>query len=432
MNELAICSGVGMLSEGLRAGLGYLGIKTRTVCHIEREAHAASVLVSRMQDGSLDAAPIWSDLCTFDAAAWCGVVDIVVAGFPCQDISLAGRRAGLDGARSGLFFDILKIADDCGAQYLFLENVAGIASATATSLDQAVAAEITGERYRPAGDAVGESDEAVLERAAARVVGELADRGWDAEWLTLSAAEVGASHWRERWFCWAWRSVDYAGCVQRCEGHEQGQSTSAEAGKIQANDGIANRSGNVGTTDKQRTHRSSAPRQQTGGSQLTKSGGFVADTQCQRDERRRDTGIMACASCENQGCDGCEQRPAPDGGNGAMGAMADTGSAGQQRRELGRACIGHGGQKTHGSTSQFCGLFAPGPSDPRWRDIIAAKPWIAPAIDKTTEPVLCGMADGLDFNNRSQRLKCVGNGVVALCAATAVVQLFRRSGLMNK
>jgi len=136
INTLEICAGVGMLGEGLRAGLARMGIDTRVGCYLEREAYPAAVLAARMQDGSLDAAPVWSDILTFDAAAWAGAVDCVVAGFPCQDLSLAGRRAGLDGKRSGLFFDILDIAHACGARYLFLENVAGIASATASVVDE--------------------------------------------------------------------------------------------------------------------------------------------------------------------------------------------------------------------------------------------------------------------------------------------------------
>ena len=146
-----------MLGEGLRAGLQYMGVETRTVCHIEREAYAAAVLAARMEEGSMDPAPVWSDLLTFDAAAWRGAVDCIVAGFPCQDLSLAGKRAGLDGKRSGLFFDILDIADACGARYLFLENVAGIASATASVVDEA--------------------EDALEERAAAPVMGGLAYRG---------------------------------------------------------------------------------------------------------------------------------------------------------------------------------------------------------------------------------------------------------------
>lgn len=190
-HTIEICAGVGMLGEGLRAGFAHMGIPLRTVAYLERETYPAACLAARIEEGSLDPAPVWSDLLTFNAGAWRCAVDGIVAGFPCQDLSLAGRRAGLDGKRSGLFFNILDIADACGAWFLFLENVAGIASATASVVDEAE----------------GELEE----RAAARVVGELAERGWHAEWLTLSASEVGASHGRERWFCFAWRVADTTG-----------------------------------------------------------------------------------------------------------------------------------------------------------------------------------------------------------------------------
>lgn len=211
-----------MLGEGLRAGLRYMGIETRACCFVEREAYPASVLAARMEEGSLDPAPVWPDLLTFDAGRWAGAVDGIVAGFPCQDLSLAGRRAGLDGKRSGLFFNILDIADACGAWFLFLENVSGIASATASVVDEA--------------------EGALEERAASRVLGELAERGWNAEWLTLSASDVGASHRRERWFCFAWRPMADAECTERRpvsstgigsqQGHDSGRpETHRGAGK---------------------------------------------------------------------------------------------------------------------------------------------------------------------------------------------------------
>lgn len=208
LHTIELCAGVGMLGEGLRAGLGHLGVETRAVCYVEREAHAASILAARIEEGSLDPAPVWSDMLTFDAGAWRGAVDCVAAGFPCQDLSLAGRRAGLDGERSGLFFRVLDIADDCGAWLLVLENVSGIASATAAVVDEASASDYA---PKPSGDGfsdVGIEDGRLLERAAARVMGELADRGWDAECITLSASDVGANHGRARWFCIAWRMVD--------------------------------------------------------------------------------------------------------------------------------------------------------------------------------------------------------------------------------
>lgn len=146
-----------MLGEGVSAGFEYLGVNARTVCYVEREAPAAAQLVALMEAGALAPAAIWSDMLTFDGRSWRSRVDGIVAGFPCQDLSIAGRRAGLDGKRSGLFFRVLDIADDSGAWLLVLENVSGIASATASVVDEA------------------EGD--LEERAAARVLGELADRG---------------------------------------------------------------------------------------------------------------------------------------------------------------------------------------------------------------------------------------------------------------
>ena len=174
-----------MLGEGVSAGFEHMGISSRTVCYVEREAPAAAQLVTLMEAGALASAPIWSDMLTFDGRRWRGAVDCVAAGFPCQDLSIAGRRAGLNGKRSGLFFRVVDIADDCGAWLLVLENVAGIASATASVVD--------------------EEEGELEERAVARVLGELADRGWNAEWVTLRASDVGANHGRARWFCIAWR-----------------------------------------------------------------------------------------------------------------------------------------------------------------------------------------------------------------------------------
>ncbi len=114
------------------------------------------------------------------------------------------------------------------------------------------------------------------------------------------------------------------------------------------------------------------------------------------------------------------------------GAVADASRPRQQRPELGTARSGNrGGQEAHGPTEQLRRpLFAPGPADAAWPDILARWPWLAPAIDKTAESVLHGMADGLasgmDFSNRAARLKCCGNGVVPLQAAAAVVVLVRR------
>lgn len=162
LHELALFAGVhggGILLRDL----------LRTVCYVEREAYAIEVLKARQEEGHIDAAPIWDDVSTFDPLPWRGVVDIVTGGFPCQDLSCAGKGEGLKGERSGLFFELIRIVRGVRPRFVFLENVPAI---TTRGLD--------------------------------RVLAELAESGFDAEWGCLSAAAVGAPHKRARWWCLAY------------------------------------------------------------------------------------------------------------------------------------------------------------------------------------------------------------------------------------
>lgn len=114
-----------MLDQGVRAGFEYLGYDLHTIAYAEWEGPAATQLLTLMEAGALDEAPVWcGDMRNLDAGQFRGVVDLVIAGFPCQDLSIAGRRAGLNGKRSGLFFNVVDIADACGARGIILENVA--------------------------------------------------------------------------------------------------------------------------------------------------------------------------------------------------------------------------------------------------------------------------------------------------------------------
>jgi DNA (cytosine-5)-methyltransferase 1 len=180
-------SGTGMLDRGIHAAFERLGFRPRTVLWCEFNPDAQRILQARMRDGLLDTAPIWPDVRTMDGGLLRGGGDAVVAGFPCQDLSLAGKRAGLgECTRSGLFFDVLRIASDSGAQLIFLENVGGIVSA-ATSVQE---------------DEPGDGDQ---ERAISVVIGALSDAGFDAAWVPLRASDSGAPHGRLRWFCLGWR-----------------------------------------------------------------------------------------------------------------------------------------------------------------------------------------------------------------------------------
>lgn len=115
MRVLSLFSGVGGLCS---LGLGAAGHDVVGMCEID--AKARSVLRRHHPD-----TPIWEDVTTLDGKSLYGRVDLVAGGSPCQDLSVAGRRAGLDGARSGLFWHQCRIADQSAARWVLWENVAG-------------------------------------------------------------------------------------------------------------------------------------------------------------------------------------------------------------------------------------------------------------------------------------------------------------------
>ena len=139
INVLSLCSGVGGLD--LAVGLACPG--ARVVCYVEGEAYGASVLTARMEEGSLDPAPIWSDLRSFDGRRWRGVVDLVTCGWPCQPASVAGARAGDSDAR-WLWDDVVRILDEVQPRWFFGENVAGLRTVPCGPALRAHAVEVGG------------------------------------------------------------------------------------------------------------------------------------------------------------------------------------------------------------------------------------------------------------------------------------------------
>jgi DNA (cytosine-5)-methyltransferase 1 len=157
IRELALFAGSG---GGI---LGGLLLGWRTVCAVECDHYAASVLVSRQNDGILEPFPIWDDVRTFDGSRWQGRVDIVSGGFPCQDISVAGKGAGITGERSGLWKEMARIVGEVRPRFVWVEN-----------------------------------SPALLVRGIGVVVGDLAEMGYDCRWGIVSAADAGAPHIRKR------------------------------------------------------------------------------------------------------------------------------------------------------------------------------------------------------------------------------------------
>ena len=122
INGISLFSGIGGIDLGLKLAMPTY----RTVCYVEREPYCVEVLKARIGDGCIDDAPIWDDVRTFNGRPWTGRVDIVAGGFPCQDLSCAGKRAGLECERSGLWFEMLRIVGEVRPRFVFMENVPGI------------------------------------------------------------------------------------------------------------------------------------------------------------------------------------------------------------------------------------------------------------------------------------------------------------------
>lgn len=158
----SVCTGYGGLDLGVLAAFG----GGRIAWCADPDPHIAAILAARMPG-----VPNLGDVRAID---WTRVepVEVLTAGFPCQDISAAGRRAGIEkGQRSGLWTDIVVGLRVLRPALLVVENVAAL-------------------RWKNGG--------------LHRVLGDLAEAGYDALWRSVRAADVGAAHRRERVFLCAW------------------------------------------------------------------------------------------------------------------------------------------------------------------------------------------------------------------------------------
>ena len=174
MNKLRVLdlfSGIGGFSLGLeRTG----GFETVAFCEID-------LFCRRILEKHWPNVPCYDDVRTLTAErlAADGIsVDVICGGFPCQDVSVAGAAAGLDGTRSRLWFEFARLIDEIRPEFVLLENV-----------------------------------EALLRRGLDRVLGALASIRYDAFWDCVPACAIGAPHPRDR--LWL---VAYPACLRRHEG----------------------------------------------------------------------------------------------------------------------------------------------------------------------------------------------------------------------
>jgi DNA (cytosine-5)-methyltransferase 1 len=161
---LDLFSGIGGFSLGLERTGGF-----ETVAFCEIEPFPRKVLAKHWPE-----VPCYEDVRELTGARLAAdgiAVDVITGGFPCQDISVAGKRAGIaEGTRSGLWFEIVRLVGELRPRYVIVENVANL---------------LAGPSERPGG-------------WFGRVLGDLAECGYDAEWENIPASALGAPHRRER------------------------------------------------------------------------------------------------------------------------------------------------------------------------------------------------------------------------------------------
>ena len=159
----SLFSGIGGLDLGIERGLASAGVAAETIWQVEQSDYCRQILARHWPH-----AERYTDVRTVTASS-VHPIDVLVGGFPCQDISTAGKGAGLAGERSGLFFEMARIIRELEPRLVVMENVPAITS-----------------------------------RGLDTVLGTMAALGYDARWGGLRASEVGAPHRRERWFCVCW------------------------------------------------------------------------------------------------------------------------------------------------------------------------------------------------------------------------------------
>ena len=159
MRELHLFAGAG---GGI---LGGMLLGHTPVCAVEIEPYCQEILRARQRDGILPEFPIFGDIRAFDGKPWREKVDIVAGGFPCQDISAAGKGAGIDGERSGLWCEMHRVIGEIRPRFAFLEN-----------------------------------SPLIISNGLARIVGQLAEIGYCLRWDCLKCTPYGINQERRRFY----------------------------------------------------------------------------------------------------------------------------------------------------------------------------------------------------------------------------------------
>jgi len=381
ITHISLCSGY----EGIGLGLRRVLPNLREIAFVEREGFPVANLVAKMEEGKLDAAPVFTDVKQFPYGKFRGQVDILSGGFPCQPFSCAGQRKATDDPRH-LFPYIRDGIRDCQPRIVFLENVGGIISAK------------TGD---------GES---VLKY----VLRELEGLGYRATAGVFSAEEVGAPHQRKRVFILGMANGEDIGRGGRTHRHgddgaglqeQEAQEQSNIRGETAGCSGDSRGGEELGNTSDLRFQQPSADSRETGTDQSGEERGVYEP---------QGTSSLPRYGSQSQGSQGFEwpSRPGePQHEWEEPRVVADTKS--QQG-----SSPDNGGEPRASSQSEEVQLGG-GHSGSLRESNGQAESELGRASNGTTR--------GVDATtNRVDRLRLLGNGVVNQTAAKAFVTLIQR------
>ena len=376
VNGLAICAGVGAIELGLSLAIGDA---YRTVGVVEQEARLASVWVARMDAKIVGRAAIWDDLTTFDGKPWRGCVDIISGGIPCQPFSVAGRRAGTDDER-WIWKDAARVISEVEPRCVFIENVPGI-----------------------------------IHAGLPEILSDLAALGFDAEWGTLSASDVGAPHVRNRFWLLAYTRRGGARWLQHI----------ARSGWQSPNHGaIGEEMGNANCNGLSGTHVRCTDETESWERFAGRTGCAVANAESAGHQAGgsglRDASALAVAASDGVDhmadaiSDGTGDKPKPIGGSQRKSPHAHESAVVRQGHRKGGA---------EGTYTRY--LFPPGPADADgWREYIR-QGGPEPVVETPSQSrVLGGVDESADWLDR---IHAAGNSVLPLAAAVAFTLLADRA-----
>ncbi|WP_370220410.1 DNA cytosine methyltransferase [Kitasatospora sp. GAS1066B] len=387
----SLCSGYGGLDQGVQAAFG-----GSVAWHAESNPHAAAILRNRWPH-----VPNLGDITQVD---WRAVepVCVLAAGFPCQDVSVAGARRGLmEGTRSGLWHTIARAIQILNPCLVVIENVRGILSAPA-------AAAADGDlEFCPW--CLGDTGAEPAVRALGVVLSDLAGLGMDARWTMLRASDVGAPHRRERIFLTAWpRSA-----------HAEGEGRQG-AGLGSRGPGACRHAAENSDVEFGQHRGQSAPGSQAGRRARSESqrrgGASAADAEGERRDARRpelawQQGRPDAAERDGAAAAGIATRQQGDGdadhGVGLLTPVADLDDVGARERLSRWGPYGPAITRWERVTRP-----APDPTDARGR--------LAPAFVEWIMGVEKGLVCDVPGLSRAAQLTALGNGVVPQQAARAL------------